>query len=66
MVGTTMKISIEAGGSIVIEIDLETQTLTTALPVSGELGEILIESGDPPIIHLTLPFGQIGAEVKIE
>jgi hypothetical protein len=62
-----MKISIEAGGEIVIEIDLETQTLTTALPVSGELGEILVESGDPPIVRLSLPFGQVGAlEVKVK
>ena len=61
-----MKISIEAGGNIVIEIDLDTQTLTTALPV-GELGEIIVENGEPPIVHLTLPFGQVGtAEVMIE
>ena len=66
-----MKIIIQTGNEAVIEIDLDTQTLTTALPVpSGTLGEILVESGEPPIVHLTLPFGQVGqveaAEVKIE
>jgi len=61
-----MKISIVAAGNVVIEIDLETQILTTALPVA-ELGEIKIESGTPPIVHLTLPFGQVGtAEIKAE
>ena len=62
-----MKISIVAAENVVIEIDLETQILTTALPAVGEFGEIRIEGTDPPIVHLTLPFGQVGAaEIKAE
>jgi hypothetical protein len=53
-----VKIIIQVDEEDIIEIDLEEKVLVTALPV-GEPGEIRVEDGDPPIVHLTLPFGKL-------
>ena len=52
-----MKIIVETLNGATIEIDLEGQTLTASIPVVDVLGEIRVEDGTPPIVHLTLPFG---------
>ena len=58
-----MKIIVETLNGATIEIDLEGQTLKASIPVVDVLGEIRVVDGTPPIVHLTLPFGQVEAVV---